>query len=423
MGLGKTVQVAAFLAQLLQWHGEDAVLPSASASTTAAAAAALGSQPAGLLLASMPQLLQLSARATDAAGGGHSFSAAAAASSSSGSSGASAARAPLNLLAGKAVRDADRSGSEFDLKAALRAAHRAGMQLRLPPAVVVALQAASAAGAGSIGLQHASVAAAPPPATSTASRGADEDEDEDEDDEGGDDDSDVEYGDDGRRIKRAGGAAGRLSAAAAAHRDAAASQPSPDVMDVFSRASCGPHLVVVPTSVLANWVRELGEWCPGLRAVLYAGSQAERKAARKALPGAHVVVTSYALLEKPENAKFLASFPWQVLVLDEAHGLKNAASQRFKHAMDLPARCRVLLTGTPVQNNVGELVSLLRCVQPRAPCAPTARCTCATRVPQMQRVAVPDSASPPAERPPLATARILLPRHAQLFGDGYVHRT
>lgn len=122
------------------------------------------------------------------------------------------------------------------------------------------------------------------------------------------------------------------------------------------------------------------------------------------LPHSHAP-RRYSLLEKPDTARFLAEFPWQVrseqareaeretwgtgvpipakflfdpppsnpftltplsirhpqvLVLDEAHGLKNAGSQRFKHVMDLPSRTRVLLTGTPVQNNVNELVSLLR---------------------------------------------------------------
>jgi hypothetical protein len=346
MGLGKTVQVAAFLAQLLLWRNDDTDTASSSA---ASAAITHGSPPAGSP-ACMPQLLLLPAHAVGVTGG--------AAGSSHGSSAAAAAGA-VPPLGGKGARDADRGGRAFDLRAALRAAHRAGMQLQLPPAVVAALQAASAAGAGAIGLQHASVGGVGD-AEAEGVRGGgndDNDEDEDDDDDEGDDDSDAEYGDDGKRIKRA---AGRLDAAAAAHRDAAASQPSPDVQDLYARGSRGPHLVVVPTSVLANWVRELAEWVPALRVVLYAGSQAERKAARRALPGAHVVVTSYSLLEKPDNAKFLAGFPWHVLVLDEAHGLKNAASQRFKHAMELPARCRVLLTGTPVQNNVGELVSLLR---------------------------------------------------------------
>lgn len=352
MGLGKTVQVAAFLAQLLLWRNDDTNTASSSA---ASAAIAHGSPPAGLP-AFVPHLLLLPAHAVGATGGGGGG---AAAGSSHGSSAAAAAGA-VPPLGGKGARDADRGGSTFDLKAALRAAHRAGMQLQLPPAVVAVLQAASAAGAGAIGLQHASVGGAGGAEAESMRGGGNDvgDEDEDGDEDGdGDDDSDAEYGDDGKRIKRA---AGRLDAAAAAHRDAAASQPSPDVQDSYARGSRGPHLVVVPTSVLANWVRELAEWVPALRVVLYAGSQAERKAARRALPGAHVVVTSYSLLEKPDNAKFLAGFPWHVLVLDEAHGLKNAASQRFKHAMELPARCRVLLTGTPVQNNVGELVSLLR---------------------------------------------------------------
>lgn len=72
--------------------------------------------------------------------------------------------------------------------------------------------------------------------------------------------------------------------------------------------------------------------------VLLAGSLAERKAARKLVPGADVVVTSYSLVERAETRDILAPFAWQVLVLDEAHGLKNAASLRFRNVMALQVR-------------------------------------------------------------------------------------
>ena len=154
--------------------------------------------------------------------------------------------------------------------------------------------------------------------------------------------------------------------------DPAASFSGLEVGPPFARGTTGPHLIVVPTSVLDNWARELGKWCPSLAVVVFAGSPAERRALVKALPTADVVLTSYAVVERQDGMRALCAPPpsprhgnatqWATLTLDEAHGLRNDASKRFAAIMRLTARIRLLLTGTPLQNSPSELVSLLRFV-------------------------------------------------------------
>ena len=172
------------------------------------------------------------------------------------SSGGSSSRAALIAsLDGRAS-----SGTEaFDIAAALRAARKAGIELNLPPEVKATALAASATAANSLSTKLAALQAS---STAAAAAGAAEEADgSDDDDEGDNDGSDVEYGDDGRRIKRKG-----VTSGAAAGRESLLSpDPSPDVEPVFTRGSAGPHLVVCPTSVLANWAREIATWCPQLK--------------------------------------------------------------------------------------------------------------------------------------------------------------
>jgi SNF2 family DNA or RNA helicase len=129
------------------------------------------------------------------------------------------------------------------------------------------------------------------------------------------------------------------------------------------RGSLGPHLIVVPSSTLENWARELARWAPTLRVAVYAGSKEERRGARKSAPGANVVLTSYAVVERRDAREALASaLPggWDVVVFDEAHALRNEGAARWGALLSLPARFRLLLTGTPLQNNLRELCALLR---------------------------------------------------------------
>ncbi|KAJ1659427.1 DNA-dependent ATPase fun30 [Dispira simplex] len=194
----------------------------------------------------------------------------------------------------------------------------------------------------------------------------------------------------------------------------------------------GPHLVIVPTSTLENWMREFKKFCPALRVASYYGNQSERanfrmnwKVAKKnqrqtssvlsafeknssgnlgrtskiplssdesqnddddeeedadltaasesesdndtqftELP--HVLVTTYNISTGHKYDRlFLRNISWRALILDEGHMIKNCCSARYQHLMAVQASFRLLLTGTPLQNNLRELISLLSFILPR----------------------------------------------------------
>lgn len=130
----------------------------------------------------------------------------------------------------------------------------------------------------------------------------------------------------------------------------------------------GPHLIVVPSSTLENWLREFEKFCPKIRAVPYYGSQAEREELRYTLEDASsydVMVTTYNLAagSKPDH-QFLAKRGFNCVIFDEGHMLKNSTSERFNKLIRIKANFRALLTGTPLQNNLRELISLLNFIMP-----------------------------------------------------------
>ncbi|KAL8602933.1 hypothetical protein ACOMHN_057243 [Nucella lapillus] len=126
-----------------------------------------------------------------------------------------------------------------------------------------------------------------------------------------------------------------------------------------------PHLVVVPRSVLENWVQEFNRFSPKLRVKAYIGDKEARagtsqqiKKSRKGLGYSFdVLVTTYEICLK--DFLFLQSVSWHVLVVDEGHRLKNNESLLYRTLEQWDIQCHVLLTGTPVQNNLGELYALL----------------------------------------------------------------
>ena len=131
------------------------------------------------------------------------------------------------------------------------------------------------------------------------------------------------------------------------------------------------HLVVAPGSVLDNWARELAVWAPSLRVALYHGT--EREALREELASGErdfdVLLTSYSYFERDSEAQrrdqsLLRSFKFEYLLLDEAHALKDATSSRFTKLMRIRAARRLLLTGTPLQNKLQELLCLLQFLMP-----------------------------------------------------------
>ena len=115
-----------------------------------------------------------------------------------------------------------------------------------------------------------------------------------------------------------------------------------------------PTLVVAPTSLMGNWARELRRFAPALRVVAYHGPRRARRQGE--LADAHVVLTSYPILVRDEE--ILSTQPWHYAILDEAQVIKNPRSRAHKAACALESRHRLCLTGTPVENHLGELWSL-----------------------------------------------------------------
>ncbi|CAE6502352.1 unnamed protein product [Rhizoctonia solani] len=131
------------------------------------------------------------------------------------------------------------------------------------------------------------------------------------------------------------------------------------------RGVWGPHLIIVPTSVILNWEMEFKKFLPGFKVLSYYGSIKERKERRVGWNTEHsfnVIVTSYQLV-LADQAIFRRK-KWHYMILDEAHNIKNFKSQRWATLFSFNSERRLLLTGTPLQNNITELWSLLYFVQP-----------------------------------------------------------
>ncbi|KAK7392946.1 hypothetical protein VNO78_21396 [Psophocarpus tetragonolobus] len=133
----------------------------------------------------------------------------------------------------------------------------------------------------------------------------------------------------------------------------------------------GPFLVVAPASVLNNWNEELERFCPDLKRLPYWGGLSERMILRKSINPKdlyrreakfHILITSYQLLVTDE--KYFRRVKWQYMVLDEAQAIKSSTSIRWKTLLSFNCRNRLLLTGTPVQNNMAELWALLHFIMP-----------------------------------------------------------
>lgn len=127
----------------------------------------------------------------------------------------------------------------------------------------------------------------------------------------------------------------------------------------------GPFLIVSPLSVLSNWKEEMERFAPDLCCVAYTGDKEERAHVQQDLTQAsrfHVLLATYEVCLK--DASFLKSFSWSVLVVDEAHRLKNQSSLLHKTLSEFSVVFRLLLTGTPIQNKLQELYALLSFVEP-----------------------------------------------------------
>ena len=126
------------------------------------------------------------------------------------------------------------------------------------------------------------------------------------------------------------------------------------------RGKLGPALVVAPTSVCDNWRREIARFAPALDVRYFQGSERESELTK--LAPRSIVITSYALLQ--QDAEQLHEISFATVILDEAQLIKNAESQRARAACALDAKVRFALTGTPVENHVGDLYSIFRFLLP-----------------------------------------------------------
>lgn len=134
-----------------------------------------------------------------------------------------------------------------------------------------------------------------------------------------------------------------------------------------------PHLIVVPASTLSNWEKELARHLPDFEIASYHGSVNDRTDLRRDLrnkidQGAmDIILTTYSIFEKEAcgaDRAFMKNRNFDYIVLDEAHCLKNSSSSRFMYLNQITPKHRLLLSGTPVQNNVFELLSLLSFIMP-----------------------------------------------------------
>ncbi|XP_062412778.1 chromodomain-helicase-DNA-binding protein 1-like [Sardina pilchardus] len=127
----------------------------------------------------------------------------------------------------------------------------------------------------------------------------------------------------------------------------------------------GPFLVLSPLSVLENWRQEMQRFSPGLSVVCYTGDKEKRAELQTELLDNghfHVLLTTYEMCLK--DSSFLKRWKWKILVVDEAHRLKNQNSLLHQTLNQFSVGFRVLLTGTPIQNNLKEVYSLLSFIQP-----------------------------------------------------------
>jgi SWI/SNF-related matrix-associated actin-dependent regulator of chromatin subfamily A containing DEAD/H box 1 len=139
---------------------------------------------------------------------------------------------------------------------------------------------------------------------------------------------------------------------------------------LWEQGKKGPHLIVVPGSTLENWIREFKRFSPQIDVYAYHGSQAERRGMREEVIDnpPEVLVTTYEMCQSKDDNKLFRRIRPITTVYDEGHMLKNKNSKRYTELMKIPSPWRLLLTGTPLQNNLQELVSILGFIMPEMFC-------------------------------------------------------
>lgn len=133
------------------------------------------------------------------------------------------------------------------------------------------------------------------------------------------------------------------------------------------------HLIVVPASTLSNWQNELRRFCPSLAVITYHGSQDDRADIRYDLRGllesgkVDILLSTFTIFERDSgknDRSFLCKQKFEYLIIDEAHCLKVPTSSRFLNLNEIRSVRRLLLSGTPVQNDLSELLALMSFIMP-----------------------------------------------------------
>lgn len=141
-----------------------------------------------------------------------------------------------------------------------------------------------------------------------------------------------------------------------------ASKPKKSKLAASTKTVSRPSLLIVPASLIGNWKSEMARFAPQLKVLIAHRSETDTSALKKlannprrSLNGVDAVVTSYSLARK---AKWMAEYDWNLVILDEAQAIKNANSSQTRAIKKLRSDCRIALTGTPVENQLGDLWSL-----------------------------------------------------------------
>ena len=132
---------------------------------------------------------------------------------------------------------------------------------------------------------------------------------------------------------------------------------------LLSGAGTGPALVIAPPAVVGNWTAEAHRFTPGLRVVVHHGAnRASADEIATEVADADVVITTYGTAVRDVDA--IAAVSWDRVILDEAQAIKNPANDTSQLLRRIPARTRVALTGTPIENGLGDLWAILDFTNP-----------------------------------------------------------
>lgn len=124
----------------------------------------------------------------------------------------------------------------------------------------------------------------------------------------------------------------------------------------------GPSLLICPTSVAGNWERELRRFAPTLSSYIHHGTGREKEGFSKTVADYDLVITTYPLMTR--DADLLIAVKWSSVILDEAQNIKNSRTKQSKNIYQIQGDHRLALTGTPVENRLSELWSIMQFLNP-----------------------------------------------------------